>query len=97
MRTGSRCNAMLHFIGFTQHDTSEQTLHDYSANVAGELFDLPAGPVGMAVGYEHRDNSGFFEPDPIVAADSLGAAPGQTVVINDNTISDIHGQNAFAD
>jgi len=65
---GSITPAMLHFIGFTQHDTSEQELHDYSANLAGEVFTLPAGPVGMAVGYEHRDNSGFFEPDPIVAA-----------------------------
>jgi iron complex outermembrane receptor protein len=65
---GSITPDMLDFIGFTQHDVSEQELKDYSVNLAGELFDLPAGAVGVAVGYEHRETSGFFEPDPIVAA-----------------------------
>jgi iron complex outermembrane recepter protein len=65
---GSITPAMLDWIGFTQHDVSEQELKDYSANLTGELFTLPAGPVGVALGYEHRDTSGFFEPDPIVAA-----------------------------
>jgi iron complex outermembrane recepter protein len=65
---GSITPEMLAWIGFTQHDVSEQQLHDYSANLAGELFKLPAGNVGFAVGYEHRNTEGFFEPDPIVAA-----------------------------
>ncbi|MGQ0741897.1 MAG: TonB-dependent receptor domain-containing protein [Alphaproteobacteria bacterium] len=65
---GSITDEMLDFIAFTQQDSSEQTLRDYTANLAGDLFDLPAGPVGFAVGYEHRENEGFFEPDPIVAA-----------------------------
>ncbi len=65
---GSITPEMLHYIAFTEHDTSEQQLRDYTANLAGDLFELPAGPVGFAVGYEHRENEGFFEPDPIVAA-----------------------------
>jgi iron complex outermembrane receptor protein len=65
---GSITPAMLDFIAFTQHDSSSQTLHDYAANLAGEIVNLPAGPLGLAVGYEHRDNSGTFEPDAIVAA-----------------------------
>jgi iron complex outermembrane recepter protein len=65
---GTITPAMLGFIAFTQHDVSEQELRDYSANITGDIINLPAGPLSMAAGYEHRDNSGFFEPDPIVAA-----------------------------
>jgi len=68
---------MLKFIAFVEHDTSEQTLHDYSANVTGDLFSLPAGPMGIAAGYEHRENKGFFQPDAIVAAGLSSDIPAQ--------------------
>jgi iron complex outermembrane receptor protein len=38
---------------------------------------LPAGPLGFAVGYEHRDASGFFQPDAIVAAGLSSDIPAQ--------------------
>jgi iron complex outermembrane recepter protein len=74
---GTITPAMLNFIGFTQQDKSEQELRDFSANVTGELFNLPAGPVEMAIGAEHRENSGFFQPDPIVAAGLSSDIPAQ--------------------
>ena len=69
---GSITPAMLAFIGFTERDRSEQHLWDYTLNVNGDLFDLPAGPLAAAIGYEHRVQSASFTPDPIVAA-GLGA------------------------
>lgn len=74
---GSITPQMLDFIGFTQQDTSQQELQDYTLNVTGDLFDLPAGPVGIAAGLEHRKNSGFFQPDPIVAAGLSSDIPAQ--------------------
>ena len=62
----------LAFISFTEQDRSSQHLADFTANLSGDLFDLPAGPVGIAVGYEHRIQSASFDPDPIIAA-GLGA------------------------
>ena len=62
----------LAFVGFTEHDRSEQQVFDYTANVSGDLFDLPAGAVGVAAGYEHRYQFGSFNPDPIIVA-GLGA------------------------
>ncbi len=38
---------------------------DYYANIAGTLFTLPAGDVGLAVGIEHRNESGTFSPDAL--------------------------------
>ena len=65
---GSITAAQLAFIGFTERDRSSQHLADFTANLSGDLFDLPAGPVGIAVGYEHRIQSASFDPDPIIAA-----------------------------
>lgn len=69
---GSITQAMLDYISFTEHDRSSQRMQDYTANVTGDLFDLPAGPVSMAIGYEHRFQHGSFTPDPIIQA-GLGA------------------------
>jgi iron complex outermembrane receptor protein len=69
---GSITPAMLAWIGFTEHDRSDQHLFDQSVNLSGDLADLPAGPLAIAVGYEHRYQSASFTPDPIVSA-GLGA------------------------
>ncbi|QQV78832.1 TonB-dependent receptor [Sphingomonas aliaeris] len=69
---GSITPAQLAFIAFTERDKSSQQLYDYTANLSGDLFDLPAGPLAFAIGYEHRAQRASFDPDPIVAA-GLGA------------------------
>lgn len=69
---GSVTPAMLAFVGFDEKDRSSQTMNDFTVNLSGELFDLPAGAVGLAVGYEHRYQRGSFDPDPIIVA-GLGA------------------------
>jgi iron complex outermembrane receptor protein len=69
---GSITPAMLNFIGFTELDKSSQTLEDYTANLTGDIFTLPYGDVGIAVGYEHRVQRGSFTPDPVIQA-GLGA------------------------
>jgi iron complex outermembrane receptor protein len=65
---GSLTQAMYDYIAFDQHDSSRQSLWDVTANLSGELFDLPGGAAGFAIGVEHRDQKGRFDPDPIVAA-----------------------------
>ncbi len=69
---GSVTPAMLGFVGFDEKDRSSQTMNDFTVNLSGDLFDLPAGAVGLAVGYEHRYQRGSFDPDPIIVA-GLGA------------------------
>ena len=69
---GSVTPAMLSYIAFDERARSSQSLEDYTANISGDLFDLPAGPVGIAAGYEHRVQYGSFTPDPLITA-GLGA------------------------
>lgn len=67
----------LAFIGFTEHDKSHQELTDFEANVSGDLFELPGGPLGIAAGYEHRYQYGSFDPDPIIVAGYGADIPAQ--------------------
>jgi iron complex outermembrane receptor protein len=56
---------MLAFVQYNAVDISEQDLELVSANVTGDIFELPAGPLGFAIGYEWRDYEGFFQPDAL--------------------------------
>jgi iron complex outermembrane receptor protein len=66
--SGSITQAMLDYVAFTQRDSSRQRVWGVTANLTGALFDLPGGPAGIAIGAEHRNLSGRFDPDPVVAA-----------------------------
>jgi len=69
---GSVTPEMLDWIGFDEHDSSEQKTFDTSANISGKLFPLPGGDLGLAAGLEYRDLKGRYDPDPVIAA-GLGA------------------------
>ena len=69
---GSITPAMLDFVTFDERDKSQQNLADFTANLSGSLFTLPAGDVGVAIGYEHRYQKASYDPDPIIVA-GLGA------------------------
>ena len=73
--SGTITPEMLNYISFVQSDNSEQEMTDFTANISGDLFELPAGPLSVAVGYEYRKKSGFFQPDPIVVAGESNGIP----------------------
>lgn len=54
----------------------------YSANITGDLFNLPAGPVAAAVGVEYRAEKGEFRVDGFSSINFTRVAP----------IEDISGQ-----
>ena len=68
---------MLRWFGFVQRDYSDQTLRDFTLNIAGDLLDLPAGPLAVAIGFEHREQRGRFDPDPVVAAGDTAGLPAE--------------------
>jgi len=77
---GSITEEMLDFVRFTQRDFSEQTLKDYSFNIGGDLFSMPAGSVGFAAGIEYREQKGSYRPDPIAErGETAGIPAGATV------------------
>ncbi len=88
---GTITPAMLAFVGFDERDRSDQRLEDYTANVSGELFDLPAGPVGVAIGYEHRFQFGSFTPDPVIQA-GLGADIPAQAARGQFNVDEVYGE-----
>jgi len=65
---GAITPAMLDFVGFTQHDKSQNKIWGGSGNITGKWFDVGGGPLGVATGVEYRRLTGSFTPDPVVQA-----------------------------
>lgn len=64
---------MLDYITFDSIASSGSVLKDYAFNTSGELFELPSGFMGLAVGFERREESGYDNPDPLtVTGESSG-------------------------
>ncbi len=66
---------MLAYIQPIVRDTSENDLQLFTANLTGELFELPAGPLAFATGYEHRRYDGSYTPDAITVAGEYNGVP----------------------
>lgn len=62
---GPLTDEMVEFIRYSPHDEHGTRQHDFTANITGDLFDMPAGPVGFAAGFEYRKESAFDNPDVI--------------------------------
>ena len=65
---GTITEAQINYISFTAQDFFETQMRSHSGNISTELFDLPGGAAGIAVGFETRRQSGFDQPDALIAA-----------------------------
>jgi iron complex outermembrane receptor protein len=74
---GSLTPQMLNYIQYHEHDTSHQSLGMVTANISGDLLQLPAGPLDFAAGYEYRDLSGNYQPDAVVVAGDSNGVPSK--------------------
>lgn len=72
---GSITQEMLTFVGTDLYDTGYNEQKVFSANISGNPWQLPAGDVGLAFGYEYRDESAADIPDPqTVLGNTTGSA-----------------------
>jgi iron complex outermembrane receptor protein len=60
-------DAMNAYIRYTLNSQQQMTTKDYFANLSGSIVELPAGPLGFAVGVEHRRTAFVNSPDALVA------------------------------
>ncbi|WP_286772756.1 TonB-dependent receptor [Sphingomonas sp. 66-10] len=68
---GPMTPAQADYIRFTTRESNYTELWNGTINATGTLFNLPAGEVALAVGYEYRRNRGVDNPDAIANAPSL--------------------------
>jgi len=88
---GSITQEMLDYITFTQKDQSRNELFDVSANLAGEIIDLPAGALGVAIGWEYRKEKGNFIPDNVVSAGETAGIPASPTV-GEISVKEFYGE-----
>jgi outer membrane receptor protein involved in Fe transport len=76
---GSITAPMAAFTTFEAHNVSQTNLRDWTANISSDLVELPAGPLGLAIGWERIDNYGYSHPDSIiVSGNTTGNSGSQT-------------------
>lgn len=81
-------SAMADYIRYTARESNSTEIYDISANITGELFQLPAGPLSIAAGVEHRRNAADDHPDAFVNATPTyipSAASGSAFASNTTT------------
>ena len=71
--SGSITPEMLNYISFTAQDAGGNDMKNFAGQITGAPFELPAGPVGLAFGFETRAESGFTQPDALIVT---GATSG---------------------
>ena len=91
---GSITQEMKDFVNYTQRDFSEQRMTNYAFNFGGDLFQMPAGWAGFAVGAEYRDVRGSFRPDPVAErGETAGIPSGGTV--GEYDVTEYYGELAL--
>ena len=66
---GGLSRAGIDYASFTSHATSYYQLRDLNVSITNnKLINLPYGPLGLAIGMEHRGEDGAYHPDPIIAS-----------------------------
>ena len=79
------------YVLFNQRESGGNEQKSFSANISGEVFDMPAGPIGVAAGFEVREDSGWSNPDALL---TTGAALGNAQDPIDGAIkaTEIYGE-----
>jgi iron complex outermembrane receptor protein len=69
---GAITPAMFNYVRFTQHSSTNTNLRIATVNLnSSDIFDLPYGPLGVAIGYVRRESSGEYIPDEAAAAGNI--------------------------
>ncbi|PHZ85186.1 TonB-dependent receptor [Paremcibacter congregatus] len=62
---GNVSQAVLDYLPFDMTDTGGNEQLSLTANISGDVFELPAGKVGFAAGVEYREDKGWRQPDSL--------------------------------
>lgn len=85
------------YIRYTALESNQTEIFDVSANITGELFQLPAGPLSIAAGVEHRKNKASDSPDPFVnALPTYIPTPAQGSAYASNTTTTVQTRSPTA-
>ena len=73
---GDVTREVLDYIMYTSRDTGGNEQRSFTANLTGQIFEMPAGWVGFATGVEVRKDRGWRDPDQLTKL-GIGNSPAQ--------------------
>lgn len=76
---GNVSTAAWDYVAPSGFQTADATQHVLAANVQGALFDLPGGPLAVAVGGEFRSDKIAGDADPLSATNQFWSFNGKAV------------------
>jgi len=86
---------MMRLVSLVGQQTRGNTVYDQwqvTGLISGDLFQLPAGTVGTAVGLEYRDYSIDDVPDPLSQAGNSWGLTSATVTKGSNSVAEAFGE-----
>ncbi len=91
---GGVTQEMLDYILFTAQDVFQNRSESITANLSGEMFNMPGGMAAFAVGYEHRRESGYDSPDAFVAS-GLSSGNGRKGTSGQYDLDEVYAELSF--
>lgn len=74
---GSITPEMMAYSQAAEHVVGASAIHDYTADITGNLAQLPAGPLAVDVGGEYLEQNGFTSPDNLTVEGNLNENASQ--------------------
>ena len=73
---GAVTQDMIDYVGIDLVDNFESELTQYGFSLTGSVFDLPAGKIGWAFGYDYREETFTYSPDSAKQQDAVTGNTG---------------------
>jgi len=85
--------AAIDYAKFTQVDTAQDEIKIFGGNLTNSsLLNLPAGPLGLSLGVEHRNEGGEFSPDALVSSGVTESNPSQPTK-GSFSVTEVYGES----
>lgn len=89
---GTLTPAMLSFVALTTTDTQSFEQLRVATNITGTLFELPGGPLGVAIGGEHRKDTGVTQVDDAKRTGDIIGFNAQGSISGQISVNEIYGE-----
>jgi outer membrane receptor protein involved in Fe transport len=84
--------AMLNFVALTTTDSETFEQVRVATNLTGSLFELPGGPLGVAVGAEYRKDSGATYVDDAKRTGDIFGFNAQNDIVGSINVKEVYGE-----
>lgn len=91
---GDLSREVLDYILYSSRDTGGNEQKSFTANLSGQIFELPAGWVGFAAGVEVRKERGWRNPDPLTVL-GIGNTNQQDPIAGEYTAKEVFAELAI--